>query len=52
MIKDTSWVKVVRHKGGERINRFNKIRVISYPVQASGFEAHHGTVMCAEEVIC
>jgi len=43
MVKDTSQVQVVRHKGGKGINRFNKIHVISYPVQVSGFEAHHGT---------
>ena len=44
VVKDTSQVKVVRHKRGS-INRFNQIHVISYPVQVSGFEAHHGTAV-------
>ena len=31
---------------GEGINRFNMKHIISYPVQVSGFEAHHGTLLC------
>ena len=38
---------VVRLKGGggEGINGFNMKHIISYPVQVSGFEAHHGTTV-------
>jgi len=46
VVKDTSQVKVVRHKEGKGINRSNKIHVILYPVQVSGFEAHHGMTEC------
>ena len=35
---------VVRHKGGGGINRLNMKHIILYPVQVSGFEAHHGTL--------
>ena len=31
---------------GEGINRFNMKHIISYPVQVSGFKAHHSTLLC------
>jgi len=30
---------------GKGINRFKMKNAISYPVQVSGFEAHHGTAI-------